>query len=240
MGPRLHIVFFDSTHFDYSWPKETTPFLPIQEEIDYFKAAYSKEEAAGIKNRYRNAIHYIDSLFARFMQKLEETGNAQKAIVVLTGDHGEEFYEENRLFHASNLNMAQTQVPIYYKFGDGSRLPSSAHCSLTSHVDIFPTIFHYLFKEEMDWSALQGESIFKSERWPYVVAARYNAGNDPTEFYIHNGKNKILMRFAETDIFRSSQLSILSLKDLDDQNVPHNFSVIRGEFGPAFDRLFAR
>jgi membrane-anchored protein YejM (alkaline phosphatase superfamily) len=239
-GGHLHIISLDSTHFDYSWPKETgSLFLPVKEEIDYFKAAYSKSEMEGIKNRYRNAIHHVDSLLGRFFEELKKQGKDKDALVVVTGDHGQEFFEDEHLFHASTLNAAQTQVPIYYKFGDGSKLPSRGRARLTSHIDIFPTLLHYICQKDLDLKVIQGESIFKDEKWAYVISARYNGSKKPTEFFIHNGKNKITLRFNEKDIFHSSQLSILSVKDLYDKNIPHDKSTIRGEFGGAFNRLFS-
>ena len=44
-----------------------TLFLPIEEEINYLKAT-TDGNVDGIKNRYRNAIHYIDSLFKKFLE----------------------------------------------------------------------------------------------------------------------------------------------------------------------------
>lgn len=236
-GGRLHVVFLDSTHFDYSWPKETgTLFLPVHEEIDYFKAAYSQEELEGIKNRYRNAIHYVDSLFARFLQTLNKTERGKEAIVVLTGDHGEEFYEEGHLFHASSLNAPQTHIPIYYKIGSKRDHLNMVQAKVTSHVDIFPTLFHYMFQKEIPLSPMHGESIFKEERWPYAISARYNAGRNPTEFIVHTGYKKITFRTEEG----SRELSILSLKDLCDKNLPLQIAEVHDEFDPALERLFSR
>lgn len=236
-GGHLHIIFLDSTHFDYSWPKESaTFFLPVQEEIDYFKAIYSKEELEAIKNRYRNSIHYLDSLFARFLEALNETERGKESLVVFTGDHGEEFYEEGHLFHASSLNAPQTQVPIYYKLGEKKHLPQGQLAALTSHVDIFPTLLHYIFQQELSCSPMQGESIFKEKRWPFVITARYNAGKTPTEFFVHNGRKKITLRMDE----ERGALWLLSLKDLYDQKLPLQISNVQEEFGPALERLFAR
>ncbi|MFI5333644.1 MAG: sulfatase-like hydrolase/transferase [Chlamydiales bacterium] len=232
---RVHIVFLEGTHFDYSWPKESgTHFFPVQEEIDYLKAVYSKEELEGIKNRYRNAIHHIDSLFGRFLQKLNETQKGKESLVVFTGDHGEEFYEEGHLFHASSLNAPQTQVPIYYKFGDKSHIPATSLCGLTSHVDIFPTLFHYIFQNATTLSSMHGESIFKEKRWSYAVSTRYNAGRNPTEFLIHNGKQKILFRDEED----SQEISILSIKDRYDRNLTENRAQVKEELTSALQRLF--
>ncbi len=241
IGGRLHIVFLDSTHFDYSWPKESgTLFLPITDGLDFFKIACSKPELEPIKNRYRNAIHYVDGLFEKFLQTLKTTKRSDEAVVVVTADHGEEFYEEGRLFHASTLNIAQTHVPLYYKFGNNSQLPAHLPSKQTSHVDVFPTLFHFLYQKERIFTQLHGESIFKEQRWPYIVSARFNGGRNPSDFYVLNGQKLLMLRFEGAKEFSKSHLSVLSVKDLYDQNVSNNFSIVREEFDEAFKSLFLR
>src|SRR5690606_16912864 len=88
---QVFLIFWDSTHFDYNWPKNWTPkFTPFAKEFAYFKAFYSKKHIELIKNRYRNAVHYIDFLFGKFWEHLPRK---EEAIVIVTGDHGEEFFE---------------------------------------------------------------------------------------------------------------------------------------------------
>src|SRR3990167_3824171 len=61
------IFFLDSTHFTYSWPEHwELKFAPISTNLDFFTFYHSDLKIEKIKNRYRNAIFYVDSLFGRF------------------------------------------------------------------------------------------------------------------------------------------------------------------------------
>lgn len=234
----LHIVFLESTHFDYSWPKrDSLQFTPIDDQVNYFKVACSNENIEGIKNRYRNAIFYLDSLFGDFYNRLQMHDNGDESVIVITGDHGEEFFEEGHIFHASNLSPMQTRVPIYYKLGKSNFMPVKT--SLTSHIDIFPTIFHYLYGEEVFANLFDGESIFKENRRSFVVTARYNWSRSPYEFFIHNGKHKLVARFLnKRNIFQSRALQIMSKKDLGNASISFDLPSIQVEFGEAIDYLF--
>ena len=237
---RLSIIFLESTHFDYSWPKDLlSPFQPIVDQINYLKLALTKSDVEKIKNRYRNSIHYLDSLFGSFWQTLQEH-NEEEAMVVIMGDHGEAFYEHGHIFHASNLCEAQTHIPIYYYFGKNAELPAQTVGALSSHVDIFPTLLHVLTGEENFSDFFVGQSIFSEKRWPFAVAARYNASRSPVEFFIHNGINKLLARFDnEKAIFQSQNLHILSTTDAHDDALNLSMESIKAQFEPALHRIFS-
>ncbi len=240
-GGHAYIVFLDATHHDYSWPAEMQPpFNPYEEKINYLKAAFTNSDVELIKNRYRNSLYYVDSLFGEFFSTLEKSPGGKEAVVVITGDHGEEFYEHGHLFHASSISHPQTHVPLYYKFGQDKTLRERAKCPMTCHMDIFPSVFHYLAGEDVMREAMQGQSIFTKERWPYTVIARFNASSSPSEFCIHNGESKLLLSFSdERDIFNSKGLKIISTKNQRDEIIPHNLHSIRENYGEALDRLFS-
>lgn len=236
----VFVIFLESTHFSYSWPKDAPPrFAPIVEEINYLKAAYYMDDLEKIRNRYRNAIHFIDSLVGNFFTALNDSSQYEDAVIVLTGDHGEEFYEQGHLFHASALSNMQTHVPIYYKFGKNEVLPADQCCKMTSHIDIFPTLLDYLGAGELSDQILDGQSVFKEKKWPYVVSTRYNASRTPNEFFIHNGRHKLVLQFVnEREIFKCKQLRILALKDLEDESVPMQAQEVEKNFKDAFESLF--
>jgi len=236
---RLFVVFLDATHFDYSWPKEKTLFTPFVEKINYFKAALGKRKPEEIINRYKNALNFVDSQFGIFLSALEKNPGGKEAVVVITGDHGEEFYEQGNLFHASALSQPQITPPLFYKFGDSDSIKEKVSCTMTCHMDIFPTLFHYLAGEDLMADVLQGQSIFKADRWPYTVIARYNASRTPYEYCIHNGTEKIIAEFSDgSNIFNSRSLKILAKKNNRDENLIKDPDAIQAEFGPAFDRIF--
>ncbi|MBS0604853.1 MAG: sulfatase-like hydrolase/transferase [Verrucomicrobia bacterium] len=238
---RMFIVFLDATHLDYSWPKEMTRFTPYEEKINYFHAALTKDGLGGIINRYRNALSFVDSQFGEFLDVLQQSPGGKEAVVIITGDHGEEFYEHGNLFHASSLSHPQINPPLYYKFGENESVKQRARCKMTCHMDIFPTLFHYLTGEDLMGEVLQGQSIFKENRWPYTVIGRFNASRTPYEYCIHNGSDKLIAEFSdERDIFNSRGLRILSTKNCRDENIVKELGTIHEEFGPALERIFSQ
>lgn len=229
------LVFLDATHFHYSWPKNwKPPFTPICNGIDYFKIFQSKKNIEMIKNRYKNSVFYIDSLFGKFLQSLN---HPEDALILVTGDHGEEFFEHGHLFHGSHLVHEQTHIPLYMRFG--TKKAENAP-RLVSQIDLFPSLLHYLSGETFDF--LKGTSIFSNKHEPYTIIARFNAGRSPYEFCIHNGKNKFIARFNQKkNIFQSKILCIRSLWNHEDQCLFHcrtkDPTWIEAEFGKAIDLL---
>ncbi|NGX51464.1 MAG: Inner membrane protein YejM, partial [Chlamydiae bacterium] len=231
----IFIFFLDSTHFNYSWPSDyPINFRPISDEKTHLRVSNSLKNIELIKNRYRNAIHYMDSLFGRVIQKLKSKKLYDDAVIIFTGDHGEEFFEEGQLFHASHLSLMQTQPPIYYKLGDNSRAKDiDIKKTLTSHIDIFPTILDYLVGEQPFFKLFHGESIFKDKRFPYVVTGRFNGPRSPEEFFIHDGLRKFTLRF-----FSRSQLEVRHFQDLQDRSLDLTGVDPKLFCKPVLDRLF--
>ncbi len=236
----VHIIFLDSTHYYYCFPNDNAAFGPICNKAGCLQALYSKELLEKVKNRYRNAVHYLDSLFGSFLKTLESTKKGSDAIIAVVGDHGEEFFERGRLFHGSNLNEQQLHVPIIFKFGKNKELPADTFSTTVSSMDIFPSILHYLLNSDSLAPFFDGESIFREKTWPYIVSARYNGGGTPKEFSIQNGRYKLHLKFSNVrEVFKSPSLNILSVNDLKDEPVPFTPDFLKQEFGPAIEHLFS-
>lgn len=233
----LFITFLDSTHFNYSWPEEDTLFTPYTENINYLMATCFRKDLDLVKNRYRNAAHYVDKLFGKVMDSLQSTKAWQDSIVVFTGDHGEEFMETKNLFHASDLNQPQTQVPIYLKLGE-MKLQNTS--SIVSHIDIFPTLLHHIVKQDHYGPLFDGQSLLRNKRSSFAVSSRYNASRAPFEFCINNGKYKLLLRFKNPkQILSSSDLHILGVKDQQDRSLSWTTELIEQEFGESLQKIFS-
>lgn len=234
---QMFLLFWDATHFDYSWPKNWTPkFVPFASELAYFKAFYSQKRIHQIKNRYRNAVHYVDYLFGEFLKQIP---NREEAIIIVTGDHGEEFFEHGHLFHGSHLVQEQTKIPIYMKFG--TKIPEQKR-TIASQIDIFPSLLDYLCGKIPPF--LQGQSLFRNQNEPFALISRFNAGRTPYEFCIHNGKNKCIAQFVNRkNILKSNALQIMSLQSFDDKTIPDSHQDVHGwidkEFGSTIQHLFS-
>ncbi|MBX7066865.1 MAG: sulfatase-like hydrolase/transferase [Parachlamydiales bacterium] len=200
-----YIVFLDSTHSEYSFPKDfPVAYEPIATEIDYLTIGPKSPELELIKNRYRNAIHYVDDQIGRFFEHLKSKELYNDAIVAITGDHGEEFFEEGALFHGVHLNEYTTSVPLFMKFPSSEWEPQT---DLATHMDIFPSILHYLTKQSNFTELFDGRSVFSLDRLPFRIAVHQNGPDIPLEFFLEKSDLKLKARFVD-----SSKLEILELQ----------------------------
>jgi len=236
---QIFIIFWDGTHFDYSWPKNWTPkFTPFSKEMAYFKAIQSEKTISKIKNRYYNSVNYMDSLFGQFYNNLP---NKEESIVIFMGDHGEEFFEHGHLFHNSHLTNEQTNIPLYFKFGNNKR--KMTQLKIASQMNIFPTLLDYLKGDSVTF--LEGASLFQAPKRPFVLTSRFNGGAAPYEFAINNGTYKLIAQFGNRkDILQSKELRIISLRSSQDQTIPESKTDLREwiekGFGKAFSHLFTQ
>ena len=203
----LYIFFFDATHSEYSYPKNfPLKFQPSAKQIDYL--TLTQKEIEPVKNRYRNAIAFVDSLFGNFFDTLKQENLYEEAVIAITGDHGEEFYEEGALFHGSHLNRYQTQVPIFCKFPGRTSASKEA-----THIDLFPSLLHHITGTSYFGDLFDGASIFTNNQCPFRLAVLQNGPDTPIEFSISQGDNRLQLRFLNPkDIYKQTQLEIISLK----------------------------
>jgi membrane-anchored protein YejM (alkaline phosphatase superfamily) len=138
--PFFAFMFFESTHFRYYFPDESVIRRPYSQEVDI-------DELGGPQNaeleyaRYVNAAHHLDSQIGRVLDALRREGSLDDTIVLITGDHGEEFWEKGRKGHNSEFHEEQIRVPLVLWIpGDGGHVVDAN----TSHVDIVPTLLPLL------------------------------------------------------------------------------------------------
>ena len=200
------LLFLDATHSEYSFPEELPlKFSPISKEIDYL--TLSRDNIEPLKNRYRNAIAYVDSLLGTFFTKLKEKNLYDSSIIAITGDHGEEFFEEGAIFHGTHLNRYQTSVPLVYKFQKNPWVPLD---SCSTHLDIFPSIIHYLTGRSDFKDLFDGQSIFAPNRPSHRMAVLSNGSHVPVEFSLENGQERYRFRFSNTNnIYESDRLEVI-------------------------------
>ncbi len=128
--------FFESTHAPYTFPAEKALTRDYLENINY--ATVSAKDSKRLYNRDVNAAHHLDSQLGRIFQELENTpGLLENTIVVITGDHGEEFYEKGFLGHNSTFVQEQIRVPLVIR---APGVASSVYEGMSHHTDIVPSL----------------------------------------------------------------------------------------------------
>ena len=138
--PFMTFMFFESPHARYYFPPESVIRTPYLEEFNYATMDPGRDIEL-IRNRYINSCHHLDSQYGRVLKYLEEHGLLDSTIVILTGDHGEEFMENGHWGHNSSFVEEQTRTPlVLWVPGMDPRKVDT----LTSHLDIPATLLPLL------------------------------------------------------------------------------------------------
>ncbi len=210
----VFIVFLDSTHSEYSWKDDFKPkFLPYAKSINYLSLSHLRNDLDPIKNRYKNAINYVDHLFSKFLTTLKNNNLYDDSLIVFTGDHGEEFFEDGALFHGSHLSDYQLQIPIIYKLINNDKTPAYT----TSHIDIFPTILSQIFPNENFDHFYDGTSIFNENRSPYIISAKQRGNFTPNELLITKNDTRLYGKINNPN--KNLRFEVDAFKNISEENI---------------------
>ncbi len=169
--PFMAYMFFESTHAPYDFPPEAAIAEPWLEHFNYLTADFGRD-IDQIKNRYINAAHHIDAQIGRVIDHLKAEGLLDKTVVIVLGDHGEEFMERGRWGHSAEFNRFQTGTPAVIRVpGQAPRVVTG----ITSHLDIPATLMPLLGVKNppADYS-LGFDLLAPGFHRDYAVAADWN------------------------------------------------------------------
>jgi hypothetical protein len=98
----------------------------------------------------------------------------EKTILLITGDHGDEFYENGYFGHTSAFGDYQVKtVFVLHVPGAGARSTER----LTSHMDFVPTIMELLGTITPSGSYSQGLSLLGTKEHDYVSSANWDTAS---------------------------------------------------------------
>ncbi len=135
-APFFSFMFFESAHANYYFPEESVIEPDYIGDFNYLTVDI-EQQIERIRARYINAVHHLDSQLARVFDTLEAKGLLENTIVIVTGDHGEEFMENGRWGHNSTFSQQQIRVPLLV------HIPGQAVgevTRMTSHLDLPATV----------------------------------------------------------------------------------------------------
>jgi len=162
-------LFYNASHRSYTYPDDFDKFKPSNKSPNYLTVG--KKDAVSLMNSYKNAIYFEDNEVGKILRKLQEKNLFENTVVVITGDHGEEFYETGFWGHTSAFSKYQTQVPLILY------IPGKEHkiiTKLTSHLDVVPTMFELLGNSANPEDYSQGQSLLNEEGHEFVVSSGWD------------------------------------------------------------------
>lgn len=93
-------------------------------------------------NLYRNNVYLVDSMINTVLNTLEKTGALKNTVVMITGDHSQEFNENHKNYwgHNGNFTNAQIQVPMMIYYPELENPCRYSH--QTTHYDVAYTMLY--------------------------------------------------------------------------------------------------
>ncbi len=160
---------------------EKAPRLPpprVQTSFDTAEALES-ERLTRLIDQYDAAIAHADVLVGRILDELAARGLADNTVVILTADHGEEFFEHGNWRHGNQLYDEVVRVPLIIRMPDGERGIVREDPAML--VDIMPTALDLLGIERSEAGRdasgedLAGRALFPapSEEVPVTLSEHW-------------------------------------------------------------------
>ncbi|HEX7116538.1 MAG TPA: DUF3413 domain-containing protein [Steroidobacter sp.] len=171
--PFFALLFYDSPHkLDFPVTEGGPRLRPSAPDVDYFRLEPDTDPLP-LLNRYRNSVHYVDSLVGEALEALERRKLLEESIILVTGDHGQEFNDNGRNYwgHGSNFTRYQTGVPLLVHAPD---LAPALHTHRTTHFDVVPTLLERYFGcREPFYTYSVGRSLFEPGGRETLVLSEY-------------------------------------------------------------------
>ncbi|MFT7463415.1 MAG: arylsulfatase A-like enzyme [Pseudohongiellaceae bacterium] len=148
----LFVHLFD-VHYDFVAPESSwRPFAPDYDGpmtgLDFAtdKAIHEDMPAADLAHLqalYDGEIAFTDAQLGRLLDRLQGPDRAGDTLVIVTSDHGDEFFEHGEKGHRLNLFEEVLDVPLIMA-GAGVSATGQRISGVTEHTDVMPTILALL------------------------------------------------------------------------------------------------
>lgn len=198
--PFFSFLFYDSSHSYCQINNDLMPFTPAIKTCNRFNLS-NKTDPLPYLNRYKNSLLLVDTLIKQVLDTLRAQHLLENTVVIITGDHGEEF-NDNKLGyfgHTSNFTKYQLQTPlIVYWPGDAPKTIDYQ----TSHYDIPVTLMEKLLgcQSKADLYSI-GHSLLENKFSPYYLVSSYIGFG-----VVEENKDQIITVFPSGD-FQITQLN---------------------------------
>lgn len=143
----LVLIYFDP-HADYVPPPPyDTQFDPDYTGTENGSGMYGRHfdtatdrDKRHLEARYDGEIRYTDDHVAAVLSTVD-TLNLNNTMLILTADHGEEFWDHGGMYHGRTLYDELIRVPLVIRW-PGQVDAGTVRAELTSLLDIMPTALH--------------------------------------------------------------------------------------------------
>ena len=156
------------------------------------KSPPSERDRERIEALYENEIAYNDQQFGALVAHLKEAGIYDQTMIIVTSDHGDEFWEHGSCGHGHSLNQELVNVPMMVRFP--ALFPAGKRVEVgVDGIDMLPTMMALLGQKLPD--DVQGQDVMPllwatGALYPNALLASMGTG----QFALQAGPAKVIMR----------------------------------------------
>jgi choline-sulfatase len=199
MPPREYRALYDDD--PYAGPVEATETAKLLEKIKVGALRLNDRDKRRLEALYDGEISYHDDHLARIFSALEGAGLLDDSLIVITSDHGEEFFDHGSVGHGHSMYEELLHVPLIIRLpgaakGSGRRIDADV-----GTVDVLPTACEILgvpAPEETEGASLvpllEGAS---RDAWPRAAFSEFLDGQRAARM----GRFKLIVRGSSTTLF---------------------------------------
>lgn len=168
-GRKLSLSFLMSSHFEYRYPPQYERHTPVAKSKMWETDVQALGEGDRVPhwNRYLNSMAFLDDLVADTVEALPDD-----ALVIITGDHGESFFDGGMYGHGYMFSRVVVEVPMIVRFPKGPEVPErflgpAVVSQRTLHRDVLGWLVDYMGGDARGVLGFEGEG-----NWQSVTAER--------------------------------------------------------------------
>jgi arylsulfatase A-like enzyme len=176
----------------------------LKKSVNRGEAELSEGQVKGMIARYDEEVLALDAELGRLFLRMKEQGIWDNTLLIVTADHGEQFYEHGTVSHQFGLWDEVIHVPLIVKTPSTWDSPTGASIeSLVELRDIVPTILEALGQEVKEGRhSLLAEIVGRAEE------------AEPRRYVVAESAKDVIVRTTHLKLFAAREGGRMRLFDL--------------------------
>lgn len=168
-------LFYNDTHYMYTYhrgisfykEKSKNVYSDMKfEKICEIKDSLDEEDIKTLTGYYDGEIKLVDQSLGRLFNEMRKLGVYNNTIIIVTGDHGEEFGAHGYFGHTYTIYNDVLHVPLIIKV-PGNKIKNIAVEEVVSSIDIMPTVLNLLrIKNNYNFQGTDISRFFRDVKYP--------------------------------------------------------------------------